>query len=224
MRDIGKNIRTIREQKNLTQDQLAEQLFVTRQTVSNYETGRSRPDIDMLLRISETLDADIHILLYGPQTDPAGRKRRIQFGIWIGILCLLTILCLYLERYANDLKYTTFSPSLLFWVHILVKPGILILWGFSALQGISLSTNLVPLRNRCAKWVRLGICMVGIIYLIIMFPYLIQWYSVPVIWTKTAFFILGALPNQPDGGYLMIAFLLGAALWLFRPTNPTKEP
>ena len=224
MRDIGKNIRTIREQKNLTQDQLAEQLFVTRQTVSNYETGRSRPDIDMLLRISETLDADIHILLYGPQTDPAGRKKRIQFGIWAGALCFLTILCLYLERYANTLKYTTFSPSLLFWVNILVKPGILILWGFSVMQGISLITGLVPLRNRCAKGVRLGICMLGIIYLIIMFPYLIQWYSVPVIWTKTAFFILGALPNQPDGGYLMIAFLLGAALWLFRPAHPAKEP
>ena len=41
MRDIGKNIRTLRTRRGLSQDQLAEALHVTRQTVSNYETGDS---------------------------------------------------------------------------------------------------------------------------------------------------------------------------------------
>lgn len=41
MRDIGKNIRDLRQQKHLTQKELAERLFVTRQTVSNYENGVS---------------------------------------------------------------------------------------------------------------------------------------------------------------------------------------
>ena len=58
MRDIGKNIKAFREWKCLTQDQLAEKLFVTRQTVSNYETGRSRPDIEMLTKIADVLDVD----------------------------------------------------------------------------------------------------------------------------------------------------------------------
>ena len=48
MRDIGKNLKQLREQKGLKQEQLAELLFVTRQTVSNYENGRSRPDIETL--------------------------------------------------------------------------------------------------------------------------------------------------------------------------------
>ena len=52
MRDIGKNIRQLRIQKNMTQDDLAEKLFVTRQTISNYETGRSRPDVEMLAKIA----------------------------------------------------------------------------------------------------------------------------------------------------------------------------
>ena len=42
MRDIGKNIRSLRMQKGMTQEQFAEKLFVTRQTVSNYETGVSQ--------------------------------------------------------------------------------------------------------------------------------------------------------------------------------------
>ncbi len=41
MRDIGKNIRYYREKKDYSQEQLAQLLFVTRQTVSNYETGDS---------------------------------------------------------------------------------------------------------------------------------------------------------------------------------------
>ena len=42
MRDIGKNIRSLRVKRNMSQDQLAEALHVTRQTVSNYETGVSQ--------------------------------------------------------------------------------------------------------------------------------------------------------------------------------------
>ena len=41
MRDIGKNIRDLRKRQNMTQDELAARLFVTRQTVSNYENGDS---------------------------------------------------------------------------------------------------------------------------------------------------------------------------------------
>lgn len=41
MRDIGKNIRDLRQQSHLTQEELAERLFVTRQTISNYENGVS---------------------------------------------------------------------------------------------------------------------------------------------------------------------------------------
>ena len=66
MRDIGKNIRLLRTKQNITQDELAEQLFVSRQTISNYETGRSRPDVDTLIRISEILDVEVQDLLYGP--------------------------------------------------------------------------------------------------------------------------------------------------------------
>lgn len=39
MNEIGKNIRFLRQQRKMSQDQLAEALHVTRQTVSNYETG-----------------------------------------------------------------------------------------------------------------------------------------------------------------------------------------
>lgn len=87
MRDIGKNIRTIRIQKNLTQEDLAGLLFVTRQTVSNYETGRSSPDVDMLIQISDALEADINAIIHGvsPHNDWNRERRRL----WISLVATL---------------------------------------------------------------------------------------------------------------------------------------
>lgn len=76
MRDIGKNIKSLREEKKLSQDQLAEKLFVTRQTVSNYETGRSRPDVEMLTRIADVLDVDANTVIYGVEPSPEQRLER----------------------------------------------------------------------------------------------------------------------------------------------------
>ena len=55
------------------QEELAERLHVSRQTVSNYETGRSRPDVDMLLLAAEKLEVDVQVLLYG---EPVQTQRR----------------------------------------------------------------------------------------------------------------------------------------------------
>ncbi len=47
--EIGKKIRKERIKRNLTQDDLAEILFVTRQAISKWETGKSLPDQDVML-------------------------------------------------------------------------------------------------------------------------------------------------------------------------------
>ena len=41
MASVGKHIRRLRTERNLTQEQLAEKLFVTRQAVSAWETGKT---------------------------------------------------------------------------------------------------------------------------------------------------------------------------------------
>jgi len=92
MRDIGKNIKALRERKCLTQDQLAEQLFVTRQTVSNYETGRSRPDVEMLTKIAEVLEVDANSVIYGVEPTPEQRLERRSLVIAFALTLAITIL------------------------------------------------------------------------------------------------------------------------------------
>ena len=81
MRDIGKNIRDLRSKRNMTQDELAEKLFVTRQTVSNYETGKSQPDIDTIVRLAEALQADPNTLIYGIPTPPERKREYIHLSL-----------------------------------------------------------------------------------------------------------------------------------------------
>ena len=63
MANIGKNIEQIRIKNNMTQEALAEALFVTRQTVSNYETGKSNPDIDTIIKIAEIFKTDANAVI-----------------------------------------------------------------------------------------------------------------------------------------------------------------
>lgn len=221
MRDIGKNIRTLRERKGLTQDQLAEKLFVTRQTVSNYETGRSRPDIDTLLRIAEILGVDIHTVLYGPQTDPLRKKKWLHFGTACACLIALFLFILILKR--RTYYYQVNSPleiTLLSWAHIFLRPIGLILAGWTLMQGLHLVAKLMPFYTAKCRWFRLSILILSICYLIIMLPFVLNISGIPIQWYHMGFFLMGIYPNQPEGGYL-VTVALGAALWLFRPP---REP
>ena len=51
--EIGKNIAKIRKDAGLTQENFAEKYNVTQQTVSNWENGRSYPDLDTIVQISD---------------------------------------------------------------------------------------------------------------------------------------------------------------------------
>ena len=68
MASISKNIKRLRKENNLTQDALAEKLFVTRQTISYWETGRNQPTLDML--------GDLAIALNCSPLDIIGTKKK----------------------------------------------------------------------------------------------------------------------------------------------------
>ena len=60
-------LKKIRVKNRLTQDEMAEKLFVTRQAVSRWENGDSTPNIDTLKQISVTFDISINTLLGSPR-------------------------------------------------------------------------------------------------------------------------------------------------------------
>lgn len=61
--EIGSQIKKYRGAQGLSQDALAEKIFVTRQTVSNWETGKSYPDIHSLLLLSSVFNVSLDQLV-----------------------------------------------------------------------------------------------------------------------------------------------------------------
>ena len=60
---IADQIKNARIQKEYTQEQAAENLFVSRQTISNWENGKSLPDILSIIRMSELYELSLDELM-----------------------------------------------------------------------------------------------------------------------------------------------------------------
>ena len=61
--NIGNQILNIRKEKQLTQEEFGRLFHVTRQTVSNWENGKSYPDLQILVSMSNQFDISLDILL-----------------------------------------------------------------------------------------------------------------------------------------------------------------
>lgn len=134
MRDIGKNIRKARMEQKMTQDTLAEKLFVTRQTVSNYETGRSHPDIEILMQIAEVLGVELNILLYGVPEPPERKREKKQVMILLSVLVALGTVILLLRPHLVYLGSTYYFAMPWLWIRTLLLPAMYFLLGWVVLQ------------------------------------------------------------------------------------------
>lgn len=85
---IGENLRQLRLQKGLTQEQAAAKLHITRQALSSYESQRTQPDIHMLLALAEVYETDLDGILYGQETSLKNLRRLRTLALWL--LALLT--------------------------------------------------------------------------------------------------------------------------------------
>ena len=99
---IAKNLRQLRLLSGMTQEQVAEKIGVTRQTLSNYESGRTRPDVDMLVHLGAIYGTDIDGVIYGEnRTLKMQRSIKIAAIIVYGLLTVLTVVSSALLWSAN---------------------------------------------------------------------------------------------------------------------------
>ena len=171
MRDIGKNIRAARVEHHMTQDGLAEQLHTTRQTVSNYETGRSRPDVEMLMQIAQVLEVEVTTLLYGTEQLPRRKREVRKFWVITGISAVLIMLILWqLPLLREKMKYN-YDIFWVFTLRVFLVP-LLFSLGYGIMQGVGVFLGAKPLRG---KWVRAAHIAVTAAALALFLPLLLVW-------------------------------------------------
>ena len=63
------NVREVRRERGLTQEELAREVGVSRQTIVNIEQGRYKPSILLALKIARVLDTDVETLFKLEEVD-----------------------------------------------------------------------------------------------------------------------------------------------------------
>ena len=115
---FGEKLKKIRTDRGLTQDELAERLFVSRTAVSKWESGRGLPNIESLKAISKLFSLSVDELLSGEelitlaQEDQREKEQRIK-GMIFGLLdCGMALLC-FLPLFAKESAGKVSAVSLL---------------------------------------------------------------------------------------------------------------
>lgn len=173
MTDVGKNIRALREAKGLTQEQLAQMLYVTRQTISNYEMGKSKPDVDMIRNIARVLDTDANALLYGPPD--LQRKRMAWKGFWVGLACCLALFTTYAKvvPWAQEVAWTRYIMFPYLFLRLIVLPCALFALGWTIMQGVCclLGVDLERVERTYTIPLRIVLWVALVVVVLLLVPY-----------------------------------------------------
>ena len=65
--EVKEILKNLREKNNLTQEEMAQRINITRQAISRWETGETQPDTQMLKVLSKEFDVSINTLLGSPR-------------------------------------------------------------------------------------------------------------------------------------------------------------
>ena len=102
---IGDKLKNARLDKKLTQEEVAEKLFVSRQSISNWENNKTYPDIGNVIALSDLYQISLDELLKGSDnfmkhleesTDIVESNKKLIFIIVIALIAMI-IMALFTE-------------------------------------------------------------------------------------------------------------------------------
>ncbi len=164
MNIVGENIRESRKKAGMSQEELAQKIFTTRQTVSNYENGKSNPDMETLNKIAEVLNMRTDALIY---EDRSVSKRKKAWwcisGFVIGLALLITMDKTAVPAYIYD-GSARIKPYLWMYTRLgLIRPLLVFALGWlitAAVLGFMRKERIALKQNRGLFWVLMGILCV----------------------------------------------------------------
>lgn len=110
--EIGSKLKNARTKTGLTQEKVAEEILVSRQTISNWENEKSYPDIISVIKLSDLYNISLDILLKGDEdmmkhleesTDVVSSNKKLLAAI--GVNAFLLVLFVFFNGMIADNKY-----------------------------------------------------------------------------------------------------------------------
>ncbi len=116
--ELGEKLQELRKSRGLTQEELAESLFVSRTAISKWESGRGYPSIDSLKELSRFFSVSIDELLSSEKLISIAEKENrsnVQrlCSLFFGILDICAVMLIFLPLYPNTVNGAVYSVNLL---------------------------------------------------------------------------------------------------------------
>lgn len=139
--EFNEKLQYFRKKTNLTQEELAEKLFVSRTAVSKWESGRGMPSISSLKAISEVFNVSIDELLSSEEIIEVAEKEKKENmksfkNIIFGIIDLMSIIFLFIPLFGKEINGYIYLVTL-FSIEEVGKYLYLIIIGVTILYGIA---------------------------------------------------------------------------------------
>ncbi len=170
MSTVSESIKRLRAQNNMTQEELAEKMHVTRQAVSNWETEKTQPDIDTLNTLADVFNVDVSELIYGNRkVDYQRFQKRYIWTIVVFAIVIMAVVIAYafLIPYWKQLrnKYIILASSII--LPLIFEALIAFSLGIIDLSAISLFAD-------CHIKRKALMCILGIVMLVPLFTCIIE--------------------------------------------------
>lgn len=116
--ELNEKLQELRKSKGMTQEELAEMLYVSRTAISKWESGRGTPSIESLKQISAFFSVSIDDLLSAEKALSLAEQEHKVFQqnhvhLWTGILDICSAGLIFLPLYPNVVGQTVYAVNLL---------------------------------------------------------------------------------------------------------------
>ena len=156
--EFHEKLQELRKQKGLTQEELAESLYVSRTAISKWESGRGYPNIDSLKAISKFFSVTIDELLSGEEVltiaeEDQKQKESILRDMVFGLLDLSVAMFFFVPFFGQKADGYVQAVSLLFLTEI--APYLKAAYFVTVIGMVAFGISTLVLQNyRGAFWVR----------------------------------------------------------------------
>ncbi|MFU2182067.1 helix-turn-helix domain-containing protein [Streptococcus pluranimalium] len=109
MTHLAQQLKSLRTANKMSQDDLAEKLYISRQAISKWETGEATPDLDKLVQLAKILDVSLDELILGKEAQTIIERvvekqerdiKQLVRDFWLIFSNILLAACLLLLLYA----------------------------------------------------------------------------------------------------------------------------
>ena len=175
--EFNEKLQELRKQKGLTQEELAEEIFVSRTAISKWESGRGYPNIDSLKAIAKFFSVTVDELLSGEEilsiAEEDNKEKEIRIrDLVFGLLDICASLLLFLPLFAQKADGVIREASLMelsavsmyLKIAYFVFIAVIVVWGVLSL---AMQNATKTFWVKCKSKVSLVLSAIGVLMLIV---------------------------------------------------------